>query len=62
MATSTKPAHSPLTERLEDFVERSINQMNKPELRRFEKKSEKIMKQSAKRRRAASARARRETA
>jgi hypothetical protein len=62
MTTSTKPAQSSLLQRLEDLVERSIDKMSKSELRRFEKKSEKIMKQSAKRRRAVSANARRETA
>ncbi|HXP46231.1 MAG TPA: hypothetical protein VN810_03080 [Terriglobales bacterium] len=49
-------------EKLEHLVDQSIEKMSKAELGQFEKKSEKIMKQSAKRRRAASANARRETA
>jgi hypothetical protein len=61
MTISTKPTRSPLMEKLEDFVDQSIDKMSKSELRRFEKKAEKLMKQSAKRRRAASANARRET-
>ncbi len=62
MTTSTKPAHAPLMEKLEGIIDQSIEKMSKSELGRFEKKSEKIMKQSAKRRRAASVKARRGTA
>jgi len=62
MTTATRPARSRLMEKLEHLVDQSIEKMSKSELRQFEKKSEKIMKQSAKRRRAASANARRETA
>ena len=62
MTTVAKPAHSPLMKKLEDLIDQSVEKMSEPELRRFEKKAEKIMKQSAKRRRAASTNARRETA
>lgn len=62
MIISTKPTRSPSMKKLEDFVDQSIDKMSKPELGRFEKKAEKLMKQSAKRRRVDSANARRETA
>jgi hypothetical protein len=62
MPTSTKPTRSSLMGKLEGLVNQSIEKMSESELRQFEKKSAKIMKESTKRRRAASANARRETA
>jgi len=44
MATSTKPRRSPLMERLESFVDKNIDKMSTSELRRFERRSSKIMK------------------